>query len=131
MKRLFVFILALTYLVASTGTNMHLHFCMGKLADLSLWSKSQKKTCSKCGMEKKDKPNGCCKDEHKWLKMQDDQKANVLNFELVQLQIAEPVNFIQYDFSPFTSNVSELLPNSHAPPRSCVAIHKRNCVFLI
>ena len=131
MKRLLVFILALTYMVASTGTNLHMHFCMGKLADFTLGSKSQKKTCSKCGMAKKEKPNGCCKDEHKWVKIQDDQKTNVLTFQFAQLQLAEPETFITYNFTPSVSPVSELLPNSNAPPRSCVGIYKRNCVFLI
>ena len=132
MMRFFVFILSLCYLAATTGTNVHLHFCMGSLADLSIGSKTEEKTCGRCGMEKKDKPNGCCKDEHKWLKMQDDQKANDKSFQFVRCHITEPAPFITYDFTPQISNVNELLPNCHAPPLICgLAIYKRNCVFRI
>jgi hypothetical protein len=132
MKRLLAFILLFSYSVATTGTSLQWHFCMGERSDVK-WNKtSGKKTCGKCGMEKREKPNGCCKDEHKWFKIQDDQKANTYAFQLLQLQPAAPVTVNDYNFTPSLSGIDGLLPDSHAPPRSwAIAIFKRNCVFRI
>jgi hypothetical protein len=50
---------------------------MGKLSGWSLaLTESQSKECSECGMEKAHSDKGCCHDENKLLKVQDDQKAN-------------------------------------------------------
>ena len=60
---------------ASLGATLHLHYCMGKLADWR-FSHSRSEKCSKCGMAKtKEKDNGCCKDEQKFFKNDTDQKA--------------------------------------------------------
>ena len=132
MKRFFVLLLLFSYSFATTGTTLQLHFCMGERSDVKWDKSSEKRTCGKCGMEKREKPNGCCKDEHKWIKIQDEQKANTFAYQFAQLQLAVPVYFNNYDFTPSVFTVDGLLPNSHAPPRSCgVAIHKRNCVFRI
>ena len=58
MKKFVAVILALVYIGTSTGANIHMHYCMGKLADWGLGD-NKSKTCSKCGMEKSDeKDNG-------------------------------------------------------------------------
>ena len=131
MKRSLVFILALIYLVTTTGITIHQHFCMGELAGWSLWVNSQEDACDACGMEKDGKPNGCCNDEQTWLKIEDNQKTHVYDFQLAQYQPAEAIHFSSTDISPFVTNAGNLLPQSNAPPRSKVAIHKRNRVFLI
>lgn len=132
MKRLIVFILLVSYSIATTGTGMQLHFCMGKRSDIEWNSVSQNNTCSKCGMKKMDVPNGCCKDEYKWIKIQDDQKANIFSFQLAKIQFVEFLPFINYNYTPPAFNVGNLSADSHAPP-TCyeTAIYKRNCVFLI
>ena len=61
MKKLLVTILALIYLGSSTGAMMHLHYCMGKLAETS-FSKKNNATCNKCGMKTTQKKN----DEQMW-----------------------------------------------------------------
>jgi hypothetical protein len=130
MKHFLVFILLLTYAVASTGTTVQLHFCMGKLASSTWKEQSKKKTCGKCGM-KKQKPNGCCKDEAKWVKLQDDQKTTTASVQFDHFEPALPVHGSAFDITPAISN-SFKLAHSHAPPRSCdISIYKRNCVFLI
>lgn len=132
MKRLLVFILLISYSLATTGTNISMHFCMGEPSELKWSGKTEKKTCGKCGMEKKEKPNGCCQDEHKWVKIQDDQKASVVSYIFSYSQLDEPIQAIGFDTQLYLTEAADLLPKSHAPPRSCgLAIYKRNCVFRI
>jgi len=105
---------------------------MGKLAGWDLGDKKSS-TCGKCGMEKtNEKDNGCCKDEHKFVKSNTDQKTAEAGFQLIHLtSIALPFSFIEIPF-PYFSSVTEQNPVSHAPPRNAgVAVYIRNCVFLI
>ncbi len=132
MKKFLATILAILYLATTTGATVHLHYCMGKLVEQNLWH-NQKEKCGKCGMDKSEtNDNGCCKDEHKQLKLDVDHKIAVSTFDHLQLvAIAEPVSFIEIPTIAFSS-ITEENPNSNAPPRSCgVAIYKRNGVFRI
>lgn len=132
MKRIVTAILAVFYLSTSMGATIHLHYCMGKLVDWGLWQ-APGKTCSKCGMEKSVKTlkDGCCKDENKQLKTEKDQKLTEASFNLIHSISAAPLAS-QIELPAINiSSVTETNPISHAPPRSQVAIHLRNCVFLI
>src|SRR5512138_104862 len=77
MKKIIVAILAVLYLSTSIGATVHLHYCMGRLVDWGLWHTNSSR-CSTCGMEKKhgSNDNGCCRDEHKQLKVEKDQKLS-------------------------------------------------------
>lgn len=132
MKRFIVAILAILYLSTSTGAMLNMHYCMGALADWGL-GLNKSKTCGKCGMENsEEKDNGCCKDEHKFVKNDTDQKSTEAGIQITQsLGVALPVAFLEVSSNGFPS-VTEENPISHAPPRSCgVAVYVRNCVFLI
>jgi hypothetical protein len=132
MKKLFVAIVALLYISTSTGATLHMHYCMGKLADWGLGN-NKSNTCGKCGMEKsEEKDSGCCKDEHKFIKNDTDQKTTEVGLQMLQvLAVALPVSFIEIPTNDFPSETEEN-PISHAPPRSSgAALHIRNCVFLI
>jgi hypothetical protein len=131
MKRFFAFILLLIYSVTSIGATVQLHYCMGKLSGWSLaLTGSTSKECSKCGMEKKDS-KGCCHDENKLVKIQDDQKANYVSLGILKLQVPAPV-IIDQSIAYLLPETEELLPKSNAPPLICHAdICIRNCVFLI
>lgn len=132
MKKFVAAILAVLYLGTSTGATVHMHYCMGKLADWGL-GHNKSKTCGNCGMEKsEEKDNGCCKDEHKFVKNDNDQKTTesfVTNFSLQVIDL--PVEcFTSSEI--LVSSVTEKHPVSHAPPRSSgVAVYIRNCTFLI
>ena len=132
MKKFLVAILALLYISTSTGATIHVHYCMGKIAN---WGFGQKedKTCSKCGMELSDKKdNGCCKDENKFLKNNTDQKTTATALQMAQLIAVDlPVSIFEISIVDLTS-VTEENPVSNAPPRrSSVAVYIRNCVFRI
>ena len=130
MRKLIVAILALLYISASAGATLHLHYCMGLLADWGLQHNESKK-CSKCGMEEK-KDNRCCKHEQKFFKNDTDQKTTESAFQqLPSISISIPPSFVEMAFNNFHSKKS-VNPISHAPPRSNnIAVYIRNCVFLI
>lgn len=132
MKKLLIAIFALLYISTSTGATLHIHYCMGKLADWGL-GHNNSKTCGECGMEKsEEKDNGCCKDEYKFIKNDTDQKTAEVGLQMLQvLAVALPVSFIEIPSNDFHSATEEN-PISHAPPRiNAVAVYIRNCVFLI
>lgn len=126
-----VTILALVYLGSSTGAVMHVHYCMGKLAETS-FSKKLNDSCSKCGMKTSQKKGGCCKDESKFVKNEQDQKASLSQFEFQQQAIAiEPSSC----FTLSTPTLSSLLLTAYAPNAPpdihAPAIYLRVCSFLI
>lgn len=131
MKKLLVTILALIYLGSSTGAVMHLHYCMGKLAETS-FSKNTNPTCGKCGMKTSQKKTGCCKDETKFVKNEQDQKASLSQFEFQQLAIAfQPVAFFHLS-TPVLSNQLLIAYAPNAPPDlHAPAVYLRVCSFLI
>ncbi len=131
MKKFIVAILSFLYISTSTGATVHMHYCMGELVNWSLGHSNPNK-CDNCGMEKTDsKDNGCCKDEHKQLKIEKDQKVTV-SFQMMQLLTGTlPISFIEIPAHGLSS-VTEENPISHAPPRkSDIAVYIRNCTFRI
>lgn len=129
MKKFLVIILSLLYITASSGATMHLHYCMGKLIDWKL-SKNTKGKCPKCGMAKVPH-KGCCKDEHKQFKV-DDQKPVDNSLSLVHLtSVAVIPTFFDLN-SVYVSSITEEHPLANAPPRTQgVPLFIRNCVFRI
>ena len=130
MKRIAAFILLMLYFVTSTGTTMHYHFCMGEVANSSILVYKEKK-CGKCGMEKKqNEDNGCCKDEQKWIKIDDDQKVDTSQIEISKLQLAV-IAFVFFNSNLFAQD-NHPLAESKAPLRSCeLPTYLLNCVFRI
>jgi hypothetical protein len=128
VKRFAAFILSIVYFVSTTGTTLQSHYCMGKLVG---WSISSNKTCDKCGMEKTaSSKKGCCHDEHKFVKLQGDQKAAV-SFDFSKLSVVTP-ELPLHNFGATLISTERMLPSSNAPPRAsapslCIA----NCVFRI
>jgi hypothetical protein len=118
MKKIAVVILALLYIITTTGANLNLHYCMGELADWGFGS-SKSKTCGFCGMEKGvEKDNGCCKDELKFVKNDADQKFVESSLNILKLiSAAKPPYSSEIPADLFLS-IIEHNPVSHAPPRS-------------
>ena len=132
MKKLLVAIFALLYISTSIGATVHMHYCMGKLADWGI-GHNESKTFGRCGMEQSEQiDTGCCKDEHKFLKNDTDQKTAETAFQLAQLTgIALPVLFYEMP-GVRISTLTEANPTSHAPPPDRgIAVYIRNCTFLI
>jgi hypothetical protein len=122
MKKFFVTILAFIYLSSSMGATIHLHYCMGKLASWGLID-HESKNCTQCGMLKqsasshsKELKTECCRDEHKQIKTDKDQKltpSEFLKYNSLSRDIAfnEPAVQSAGYFSVCTE-----YPNTNAPP---------------
>lgn len=131
MKKFITAILAVLYLGTSSGATVHMHYCMGKLADWGLGHK-ESKTCGNCGMEKSnEKDNGCCKDEHKFVKSSSDQKVVESSFQLMEVMGTAFISEYAKLPSLQLTSVTEENPVSNAPPRSSIAVYILNRTFLI
>lgn len=132
MKKIIVFILALIYLGVSTGATVHLHYCMGKFVGSSLLHNEKTDKCSKCGMTKNTSKNKCCKDEHKFIKIEKDQTVTETVYQYTPLDfIIEKNKFFELSFVTFKETAKN---NSciNAPPQNLkVATYISNCIFLI
>ena len=104
MKKILAALVLLTYLAFSSGIVVSLHYCMDRF-DSVAFGASDEDECGKCGMDKSEtNDNGCCKDEHKQLKLDVDHKIAVSTFDHLQLvAIAEPVSFIEIPAIAFSS----------------------------
>ncbi|HEX5024797.1 MAG TPA: hypothetical protein VFV68_05975 [Agriterribacter sp.] len=132
MKKFLAAILAVLYMGTSTGAAFTMHYCMGKTAGWEL-GHGKGNVCHKCGMEKSvKKDKDCCKDEHKMLKSDVDQKTAESAFQFMQAaSLAASASFFQSVVVDISS-ITEKNPISNAPPnKTGVAVYLRNCVFLI
>jgi hypothetical protein len=133
MKKFLVFILAVLYFGLSTGATVHLHYCMGKLVESSVWynTSKEKGKCSKCGMLKG--KNKCCKDEYKHLQIGKDQQLNDFLSSKIQLPDAQIICPHYYEFDGVMVHaVISSNPYANAPPEDLrVPVYLRNCVFRI
>lgn len=132
MKKFVITIVAILYIGTSSGVTVHMHYCMGKLADWGL-SSEKNNSCGNCGMEKSsEKDNGCCKDEQKFIKNTADQKIAETSFQFKTIFSEAIVQ--SYPELPIIqiASITEENPISHAPPRTQgVAVYILYHTFLI
>lgn len=130
MKKAILSIVVISYLAVSSGIVINFHYCMNRLASTELFA-MEGKQCGKCGMNIH-KSDGCCHDEVKVVKMEDDQKlTSALSFDLALFDLVaqEPSPFITTPF--YNSNV-KAIPDQHPPPLSSLQdTYIANCVFRI
>ena len=131
LKRIFTILLAVVYLVVSSGLIMELHHCMGKLAgsSVSFFGKQHNDKCDNCGME--DKRSGCCKDEVKLVKIQDSHKQVSADYAAVppiaEADISSP--FLAFDILDDNRIIES---SGHHPPAVSQPPHCiLHCVFRI
>ena len=128
MKKGLATILLLVYFAFSSGVVINLHYCMDKL-DSSRFGAAKSDICQKCGMHKDD-ANGCCHDEVKLIKIQDDQKAAGVNFTFYAPQTCIEHNSI-FALNILRDNEKEFYFTNHSPPLSKQDTYLQNCVFRI
>lgn len=107
-----------------------MHYCMDKLVSLGL-NKSDEKECSNCGMEKAGK-DGCCKDDHKQVKIESDQKTTESSIFLFNhISDVTIVPFAEFQIGSSIAS-SFRLPFSNGPPKHrATSIYLANRVFRI
>lgn len=129
MKKLTIICIAILYTLITSGFSVNLHYCMGELASVDLHD-SHDEGCGKCGMPVK---GDCCKDEAKFLKLNDTHQAAKAFAGLTNTQTAlppapQPV-WLQAVRSVPVLNVWAPL---HAPPLIPSApLYVHHCIFLV
>jgi hypothetical protein len=113
MKKSIIVLLALFYLIITSGLTISMHYCGGKLKEISFFSTGNEEGC--CGSKKKSK--GCCNDKSAFIKVKDNHHASHLlkspaPSSKLLIDVALPV--FQYNFSK--RDMSEIVLNYHAPP---------------
>ena len=94
MKKFFVYILLTCYFAFTSGVVISQHFCMNTLASSGIFAEKED-TCGRCGMHIDD-TNGCCKDEVKLVKLDDEQKTSTAYYS-----ISPSVNELFTDLSAY------------------------------
>ena len=125
-----VSILLVCYLAVSSGVIINFHYCMNRLASTELFAYEGER-CGKCGMHT-DESNGCCRDEVKIVKMNDDQKLTVaLSYILPSLDalVQEPSEYMVTSF--YNVPVTRHFLNHSPPLLAAQDICLQNSVFRI
>ncbi len=108
--------LLIIYGSTSVGATVHMHYCMNEFVGWNFWHAGKESKCSKCGM--KEKEGGCCKDEHKQLKLSTDQNYNQLKAYVSEQFSIAAIPIYQYSASPTqTALVALTYPRTNAPPQ--------------
>jgi hypothetical protein len=128
VKKLVVLLVLLVYTAASIGATVHLHYCMDKFVGGSLWHDEKDNECRNCGMT--EKKGGCCKEEHKQIKVENDhQKSSAAKYVQLISAPALVTPFATYIFK--ATSLTYFTALSNAPPHIPKRLHLLNCVFLI
>ncbi len=114
MKKLIASISFLCYFVVTTGVVINSHYCMNSLVSVHFFDTSTD-VCGNCGMDIHES-NGCCKDEVKVLKVEQDQ--NKVAVTALDLPAIEPIQTIPSAFIAASFyNVGESRHfHNHSPP---------------
>jgi hypothetical protein len=111
------------------GATIHMHYCMNEFVGSSLWHGKKDQECSKCGM--KEKKGGCCKDEHKQVKLKAEHQKSATAQYIQLLNVPALVTPI-IDFGFKGESISLNFPVSNAPPKiPNQRLYILHCVFLI
>ena len=128
MKKTVSAILLIIYLGATSGIAINLHYCMNRFDSIQLGA-TKTEICGKCGMHTED-ANGCCHDEVKIIKLQDDQQSASLHYQFISPE-ALAVNFPLFVNEPLIVAGEKFSVNNHSPPLSKQDTYLQNCVFRI
>lgn len=133
MKRSCAILFALLYLGASTGAAFTMHYCMGRQGE---WKLGQRESlqCPVCGMKKKaGKDRGCCRDEHKLVKLSVDQKLPEAALAALKAPLAVIHDYNSRPVEPVVRTLAVSFPVNHGPPGGHLSASKNilYCCFLI
>jgi hypothetical protein len=130
MKKIIASISLLCYLTVTCGVIINSHYCMNRLASVHLFETSVD-VCGRCGMDTHES-NGCCRDEVKVVKLEQDQnKTTIASYDIPSFEAALS---IPSDFIVTSSyNIDEKRHfHNHSPPLlSAQDTYLQNSVFRI
>jgi hypothetical protein len=130
LKKVLISIIAVFYLVVTTGLVMNIHYCMGKISSVTFSHEKDHDdgTCSKCGMSKTG--NHCCKDDVKTVKLNDSHQASAFAFELASISATTPEHLTLLHESE--QGLSAIPSTDYfSPPKPLNKLYRDINVFLI
>ena len=131
MKKVSVILLAILYFAISSGMIVNMHYCMNRFSSADFELAGSKKQCETCGMNKA-KSHGCCHDEIKLVKLQDDQNRQSLGSFDVSVFQAVAIVPSQFIVTSFYNADETNHHKDYAPPlRNRQDANLLNCVFRI
>jgi hypothetical protein len=128
MKKFALIAFSIFYLLIVTGVNLNMHYCGGKLINISIAQNSNEIGC--CGVKKSSK--GCCHDQSTYIKLKDKhiQSADLkMSVKLISsILITSEFNV---SINELTSK-SEIVSNYHSPPPNYkIPLFLKNRVLII
>lgn len=111
MRKLLAFFLLFSYTTLACGVNVRLHYCEGKLKNISLFGKDCKGCC-----KTKMKNKNCCNNKTTFLKVKDKHNSNpsiTINTYKEKAQV--PLTAI-FTYQIQNSSQQKLITDYHAPP---------------
>jgi hypothetical protein len=131
MKKTAVLILTIIYFAVSSGVIVNMHYCMNRFESADFGLAASQKQCDKCGMYK-EKSHGCCHDEIKLVKIEDDQNQTSqfsFDFASVKATATIPSLFIIASFYNNEEGDHSVYHSPPLPPQQDTYL--QNCVFRI
>jgi hypothetical protein len=130
VKRIYSVILALIYLIATTGATIHQHYCMGELVGFSLFDLTDQK-CGKCGMEKHTEASkDCCQDVAIVVKAGDSHTYSSTFYDLSTFSVDLPAQFEFISGIPVLPETFKVFP-PHGPPVLKIPLFIQYCTYRI
>lgn len=131
LKRLLIALIAVFYLSAASGVVVNLHYCMGKIASVSLMHDKDHDdgNCSKCGMDKTE--NHCCKDDVIVVKLNDTHQPSVISWVLSGISQELPQQPVDLTISEQGTSSDTPIHYLAPPPASSNKLYREVQVFRI
>lgn len=111
VKKATVAILALLYIITTSGVVVNVHYCMGAVSSVT-YSHNEDERCGKCGMKAK---TGCCHSELKVVKLDDVHQQTVKAKEATDFVAALPLVYFQAADANYSSR-RDFNISYHSPP---------------
>ena len=124
MKRLFALILSFSFIAASSGASVNIHYCRGKVSSVS-WSILPTPSC-KCG---KKTMKGCCKTETRLVKLTDNAKQPEFTaaHSMPVVEVAPVITF--FVPQPLVTDLTVTTFSVSPPGSERISVFLRNRVF--
>ena len=126
MRKAVIAILALLYIITTSGVVVNVHYCMGAIASVT-YGHETPESCGKCGMKEK---AGCCHSELKVVKLDDAHQQSIKAEQLAQ--VAElPVVYFETAVAVCNSH-KDFVNSYHSPPDNRInSVYLHTNVFRI
>lgn len=130
MKKILLGILAVLYLITTSGVVVTIHYCMGKFSSAE-YGATAVHYCDKCGMKEKANKPGCCHSENKIFKVADSHNYVTTTVDFLKIPAASPVSLFSTE-QPLTGIEKVVALQYHTPPdKRSTSVYLYNSVFRI